>query len=144
MAKKYERFITRKPVNQTDLPHHEMAGAVPFPVLVGSDLIPEANTWVAYMFVNPMPEALAKVIQNVGKALPHKHDNPEIYLIIGDQDAITAEVQMDEEIYEVSSPAAVYIPPGVPHSIKPLRATPGKAAGFIPIYLDGKYNTKDV
>jgi len=137
-----ERYIVRKPVPASELPHHE--GLATFPVLMSSAQVPEADVWVTQLFVSNISESLAKGIRALGQANLHKHSAPEVYIIIGDEGAITAEVTLGDEKYEVSSPGCVYVPAGLPHGIRPLRAEPGKAAGFIPVVLSGSYTTEDV
>jgi len=61
--------------------------------------------------------------------------------MIGDKDAITFEVMLDGEFYEVATPAAVYLPRGLPHAIRPVKATAGLTGGLIPVCLNGEYTT---
>ena len=142
--KKYEHLIVRKPVPVSELPHHENEPLVQYPVIMAKDIVPEADVWITQFFSPGIPEILAKNFQIIGKAVKHKHTAPEVYLVLGEQDAITAEVMLGDETYEVSSPAAVYIPAGLPHGVRPLRAEAGKAAAFVPIVLAGAYTTEDV
>ncbi len=143
-AKKYEHLIVREPKAVSELPHHENMPQVNYPVIMSGAQVPEANVWATLMFMENIPEFIAQNITQFGMAHKHKHDAPEIYIFIGEQDAIVAEVTLGDEKYEVGSPGCVYIPPGLPHGIQPIRAKAGKAAGFIPIVLAGEYNTEDV
>lgn len=138
---KNDHLIIRQPKPAESLPHHESGMDLQYPVFLSTDLVPGAALWVGYFFSPNIPQILAENIQDIGKAVPHRHSEPEVYLIIGEDNAITAEVVLDKERYEVSSPACVYIPAGLDHSIRPLRAVAGKSAGFIPILLGGRYET---
>lgn len=60
---------------------------------------------------------------------------------IGDQDAITFEVLLGDEFYEVATPGSVYIPRDLPHAIRLVKATVGLSGGLIPVYLNGEYVT---
>ncbi|MEW6201479.1 MAG: hypothetical protein AB1546_05865 [bacterium] len=143
MNNKYEHLIVRRPVAVSSLPHHENMPGVQYPVLMSKSLVAEADVWVGFLFASKVPEILAENIQHFGRAVRHKHSAPEIYIFIGDEEAITAEITLGDEKYEVSSPCCVYIPAGLPHDIRPIRAVAGKAAGFIPVVLAGEYNTED-
>jgi len=138
---KYENLIIRQPVPADSLPHHESGVGLEYPVFLSADMVPEAALWIGYFLAPRIPAILAENIQQLGKAVLHRHSEPEVYLIIGEEGAITAEVVLEDETYEVSSPACVYVPAGMNHSIRPLRATEGKCAGFIPILLGGRYET---
>jgi len=138
---KYENLIIRQPVSADSLPHHESEVDLQYPVFLSTDLVPDAALWVGYFFAPRIPKILAENIQNLGKAVTHCHEVPEVYLIIGEEGAITAEVALEDETYEVSSPACIYIPAGVNHSIRPVHAVEGKSAGFIPVVLGGRYET---
>jgi len=141
---KYEYLVVNRPVAVSELPHHENMPMVKYPVLMSNALVPEANVWATFLFMNQIPEYIAENIRDFGKASLHKHDAPEIYIFIGEDEAIVAEVTLGDETYEVSSPGCVYIPPGLPHAIQPVRAKAGKSAGFIPVVLAGEYKTQDV
>ncbi len=92
------------------------------------------------MFIKEITQDLIDSI-DLFKAHPHKHDFDEMYLMIGDPSAITFEVLLDKERFEVSSPGAVYIPEGLPHGIRPIKASVGLSGGLIPICLNGEYKT---
>jgi hypothetical protein len=46
----------------------------------------------------------------------HKHNAPEINILIGDGDTLRYEIQTESRLYKVESPASVYIPAGVAHA----------------------------
>lgn len=145
MAGRFEHLIVRKPVNVTELPHHDLGTVVPFPVLMCQELVEEARAWALYTFVNGITPEMAAAVENdtVGKAVRHKHDYDEMYLMIGDEKALTFEVILGDEVYQIDTPGAVYIPQGVPHGIRPVKASVGKAGGLIPLCLNGEYITLD-
>lgn len=139
--KKNEHLIVRRPIDVNELPSHELGSVIPFPVLMGKDLVKEAKAWALYMFIKEITQEMVDLIDAVGKAMPHKHDFDEIYLMIGEKDAITFEIMLDDEFYEVATPGAVYIPKGIPHAIRPVKATIGLSGGLIPVCLSGEYTT---
>lgn len=143
-SNKHEHLIVKRPVPVGSLPHHENTPELNYPVIMSKAQVPEADVWATQIFIPSVPEALAQNIQNIGKATLHKHSAPEIYIFVGEENAIVAEVTLEDEKYEVSSPGCVFIPAGLPHGIRPLRAEAGKAAGFIPIVLAGEYTTEEV
>ena len=68
----------------------------------------------------------------------HKHDYDEINLVLSEKGTLVYEVQLEDEIYRVKSPATVYIPAGVRHRAEVLS---GKGQ-FIAIIFMGKYIAK--
>lgn len=136
-----ERLIVREPVPVTELPDHELGEVIPFPVIMGKGLVPEARAWAMYLYIKDITREMVDMIDKVGKATAHRHDFDEVYLMIGDKDAITFEVMLDDETYMVSTPASVYIPRGLPHAISPKKATVGLTGGLIALVLNGEYTT---
>lgn len=120
---KNEHLIVRRPMNVNELPNHELGDVIPFPVLMCKDLVPEAKAWACYMFIKEITREMIDLMDTVGKATEHRDDFDELYLMIGDMDAITFEVMLGDEFYEVATPASVYLPKGLPHSIRPIKAT---------------------
>lgn len=53
-------------------------------------------------------------------SLKHKHNCDEWNLILGSGD-LTFEITLDNEIYEVTAPATIYIPKGILHSANVLK-----------------------
>ena len=144
MAGKNEHLIVRRAVNVTELPDHDFSQAIPYPVLMGKELVPEAKAWALYLYVSQITQELIDIAIGTDRATPHRHDFDEMYLMIGDEKAITFEVMLDSEVYLVSTPGAVYIPQGMAHSIRPVEATVGLTGGLIPVCLNGEYITKPV
>ncbi len=106
----YEHLVVRKPMNVTELPHHDFSQVIPYPVLMGKSLVPEANAWALYLFIKEITQPMIDMAIGKDRAAPHKHDFDEMYLMIGDANAITFEVMLGDEAYEVATPGAVYIP----------------------------------
>jgi hypothetical protein len=109
-----------------------------------NELVPEANAWALYLYFKDISQQLKDLAIGADRAVPHLHDFDEMYLMIGDEKAITFEVMLGEEIFNVATPAAVYIPKGMPHAIRPVDATVGATGGLIPVCLNGEYITKPV
>lgn len=144
MSQQYEYCIVRSPVNVNELPHHDFSQAIPYPVLMSKEIVPEAKAWVLYLYIKEITEELKKTAIASDRATPHMHDYDEMYLMIGDENAITFEIMLGDETYNVSTPAAVYIPRNTPHAIRPVDATVGLTGGLIPVCLNGEYITKPV
>jgi hypothetical protein len=130
MAGKSARFIVQpKPVGE--IPHHEMARVqkegdlVPMNYLDDS-LLPETDLVVHVTEVKRVPPDFKPYVA------PHQHEVSSFYGLVGD---LTVEVLLGDEKREVTGPASIFIPPGLKHSIRPLR---GK--GYMIIILrQGKY-----
>jgi quercetin dioxygenase-like cupin family protein len=66
------------------------------------------------------------------------HDCNEINLILSEKNKLTYKIQLGNEVYQVSSPATIFIPKGLKHSAE---VVSGKGI-FICLILKGKYKTK--
>ncbi|MFB5622073.1 MAG: 2-isopropylmalate synthase, partial [Candidatus Nitrosomaritimum yanchengensis] len=98
---------------------------------LGKSIIPESNTHVAVHFVD------------ASKKLPqysqlHKHNRDEINLVLSEDSKITYEVQIEDEIYKVTSPSTIFIPKGLRHRAEALS---GKGI-FVCIILSSKYSSE--
>jgi hypothetical protein len=144
MPGKYEHLIVRKPINVNELPDHDLSQVIQYPVLMGSELVPGANAWALYLFIKEITQPLKDIAIKKDRATPHMHDFDEMYLMIGEEKAITFEVMLGDETYRIDTPAAVYIPKRTPHAIQPVDATVGKTGGLIPVCLNGEYITLPV
>ncbi|MBZ9607235.1 hypothetical protein G9F73_005270 [Clostridium estertheticum] len=67
-----------------------------------------------------------------------------MYLILGEENAATIAVTLGDDYYEIKTPGAVYIPAGVPHSIKMIDGVVIKFGGACPIFSGTEYITKPV
>ncbi len=146
MKKTFEKLVVNRISWVDDLPDHE--GSIDgkgFPVLMSSSIVPEAKAWVCPALM-PITEDVIKAIKSgtMGKAKPHIHDGDEMYLILGDEGAATIAVTLGDDYYEIKTPGAVYIPAGLPHSIKMIDGQIGKFGGACPVYLGTEYITKAI
>lgn len=111
--KRYKKFIKRG-VNEplSKVPFHSKAPIKRLSML-SKKLIPKSNTHIAVHFVHPK-----KKLSEYSVLHKHKHD--EINLILSESGKLTYEVQLEDEIYKVSSPSTVFIPKGINHKAKVL------------------------
>ena len=129
--KHYKKYIV-KGVNEplSKVPFHSKVPIKRISML-GKNKIPQANTHLAIHFVN----AKNKKIDEYSKL--HKHSADEINLILSENGKLVYEVQLEDEIYKVSSPVTIYIPKGVKHRARVLS---GKGV-FVCIILSKKYKS---
>jgi mannose-6-phosphate isomerase-like protein (cupin superfamily) len=129
--KRYKKYII-KGVNEplSKVPFHSKA-PIKRLAMLGLNKIPQANTHLAVHFV----DAENKKIDEYSEL--HKHSADEINLIISENGKLVYEVQLDEEIYKVTSPATVYIPKGIRHRAKVIS---GKGV-FVCLILSNKYKS---
>lgn len=129
--KRYKKYIT-KGVNEplSKIPFHSKAPIKRLSML-GKKKIPDAKTHLAVHFV----DAKNKKIKEYSQL--HKHSADEINLIISEDDKLVYEVQLDDEIYKVSSPVTVFIPKGIRHRAK---VVSGKGI-FVCIILANNYKS---
>jgi quercetin dioxygenase-like cupin family protein len=109
--KRYQKFI-KKGVNQplSKVPFHRKAPIKRLSML-SKKLIPKSSTHIAVHFVNSkkkIPEY----------SVLHKHSHDEINLILSEGGEITYEIQLEDEVYKVTSPSTVFIPKGVRHKAR--------------------------
>jgi mannose-6-phosphate isomerase-like protein (cupin superfamily) len=86
----------------------------PAPFWIAPDMFPGVGLRVAGLDAST----------RVGKphAEPHVHDTPEIYLAASEKRGdVVVRVEMDGERFEVESPFALFIPPGVRHCFEVIR-----------------------
>ena len=129
--KRYRKYITKgisEPLSK--IPFHTKAPIKRLSML-GKNNIPQANTHLAVHFV----DAKTKKIEDYSKL--HKHTADEINLILSEQGNLEYKIQLDDEIYNVSSPATIFIPKGVKHSARVLS---GKGF-FVCIILSKNYKS---
>jgi mannose-6-phosphate isomerase-like protein (cupin superfamily) len=107
--KRYRKYI-KKGVNEplSKVPFHSKAPIKRLSML-NKKRFPPSKTHIAVHFVN----SLGKKIPNYSKL--HKHNHDEINLILSEKGKLTYEIQLDDEVYKVSSPSTVFIPKRVNH-----------------------------
>ena len=127
---KYKKYITKG--------IHESLSQVPFhkkaPIkrlsMLSKKTIPESNIHAAVHIVD-----INKKISKYSTL--HKHDADEVNIILSQGDKLVYEIQLDDEIYKVSSPSTIFIPKGVLH-----RADVISGSGFfVCLILSDKYKT---
>ncbi len=109
--KRYQKFI-KKGINEplSKVPFHRKAPIKRLSML-SKKLIPKSSTHIAVHFVNSkkkIPEY----------SVLHKHSHDEINLILSEGGEITYEIQLEDEVYKVTSPSTVFIPKGVRHKAR--------------------------
>lgn len=129
--KRYKKYITHGTAESlSKVPFHSNA-PIKRVSMLGKKSIPQANTHLAVHFV----DAKNKKIGEYSKL--HSHSADEINLILSENGKLVYEVQLDDELYKVSSPATIYIPKGVPHRAKVLS---GKGL-FVCLILSKNYKS---
>jgi len=110
--KRYRKYI-KKGVNEplSKVPFHSKAPIKRLSML-NKKRFPPSKTHIAVHFVN----SLGKKIPNYSKL--HKHNHDEINLILSEKGKLTYEIQLDDEVYKVSSPSTVFIPKRLNHKAK--------------------------
>ena len=129
--KKYQKFI-KKGVNEplSKVPFHGKAPIKRISML-SKKLIPKSNTHIAVHFIN----STSKKITDYSEL--HQHNFDELNLILSEKGKLTYEIQMEDEIYKVTSPSTVFIPKGVKHKAKVIS---GKGI-FVCIILSSNYKS---
>lgn len=125
---RYKKFIT-KGVNEpiSKIPFHKKAPIKRISML-SEKRIPESKIHAAVHFVN------SKKTTKYSKL--HSHDVDEINMILSEGNLVY-EIQLEDEIYKVRSPATVFIPKGTRH-----RADVISGSGmFVCLIMSNKYKT---
>lgn len=128
---KYKKYITKgikEPLSK--IPFHQKTSIKRISML-SKKIIPESKIHTAVHFVDASNKKLPKY------SILHKHNVDEINLILSQDDKIVYEIQLDDEIYKVSSPATIFIPKGVNHRADVIS---GKGI-FVCLILSNKYKT---
>ncbi len=127
----YRKFIT-KGVSESisKVPFH---GKAPIKrlAMLGKTRIPESKIHTAVHFV----DANEKTMPQYSKL--HKHNADEVNLILSEDEKLTYEIQLANEIYKVSSPATIFIPKGLEHRAQVLS---GKGI-FVCIIMSNNYKS---
>lgn len=128
---KYKKYITKgihEPLSK--VPLHKKAPIKRISML-SKKTIPESNIHAAVHFVNAIDKKISKY------SILHKHDTDEVNIILSQDAKLVYEIQMDDEIYKVSSPVTIFIPKGVKH-----RADVISGSGFfVCLIMSNKYKT---
>jgi len=128
---KYKKYITKgisEPLS--NVPFHKKAPIKRLSML-SKKTIPESNIHAAIHIVDVKNKKISKY-----SAL-HKHNANEVNMILSQNGKLVYEIQLDDEIYKVSSPATIFIPKGVKH-----RADVISGSGFfVCLILSDKYKS---
>ena len=132
----FDRYVLRPKVRPTSeiKYHYDTAPGSRF-VLVNQDRLPESDLYVIERRVDaavtPEQEAYVDL---------HRHNCTTFYVFRGAEatpDSLQVEVQLGEEVRVVQSPCQVFIPAGLPHTLRIVRG-PGS---FIHVVLRGDYDS---
>lgn len=129
--KKYKKYVVKGSLESTaKIPFHSKS---PFRryLMLGKKLVKESNTHIAIHNISKIPKNLPDY------SFLHKHNVDEINLIISEKGRLTYQIQLEDEIYRVSSPATIFIPKGIRHKARPISG----AGFFVCIILSTKYQT---
>ena len=129
--RKYRKYIT-KGINEplSKIPFHQKTSLKRISML-SKKIIPESKIHTAVHFVDVSDKKIPKY------SILHKHDVDEVNLILSQDDKLVYEIQLDDEIYKVNSPATIFIPKGVNHRADVLS---GKGI-FVCLIMSNKYKT---
>jgi hypothetical protein len=129
-VKQYKHLITKGVAEP--LSHVPFHGKAPIKrrLMLDRKLVSESNTHVAIHFVSP-----TKKMPEYSKL--HSHNVDEINLILSEGDKLTYKMQLGDEIYQVTSPATVFIPKGLKHKA---HVVSGKGI-FVCIILSSNYKS---
>jgi hypothetical protein len=130
-VRKYQKFIKRgviEPLERT--PFHSKAPIRRLSML-SKKLVPQSDTHIAVHFVNGNKKKYPQY------SSLHKHDYDEVNLILSEKNKLIYEIQLDDEVYRVSSPSTIFIPKGVKHKAN---VVSGKGL-FVCIILSDKYKS---
>ena len=126
MEKKHENLIFRDVPQMVSLPSH----FAPVPFWVSPDMGEDLKLGVAAVDVSKI----------VGKYLTeaHAHDCAEVYMAPSpNRGDMVFEITLDDEVFTVESPVVIYVPAGVKHKFKALKAE-REGSYFYGILLDMK------
>jgi len=115
MTGKTDRFFITPRVNKEVL-YHDMSRAQkelgPSYGYMSSSLVEGADLSIAVREIRHVPPDFKPFIE------PHKHDVSQFYGTVGN---LTIEVMVESDIHEVKGPVGIFIPPGVVHTIRPVK-----------------------
>lgn len=128
---KYKKYITkgiREPLSEVQF--HKKAPIKRISML-SEKIIPESKIHAAVHFVDAIDKKISKY------SILHKHNVDEVNILLSQNDKLVYEIQLDDEIYKVSSPVTIFIPKGVNH-----RADVISGSGFfVCLIMSNKYKT---
>jgi len=129
--RKYKKYITKgihEPLSEVQF--HKKAPIKRISML-SKKTIPESKIHAAVHFVDAIDKKISKY------SILHKHDVDEVNILLSQNDKLVYEIQLDDEVYKVSSPVTIFIPKGVNH-----RADVISGSGFfVCLIMSNKYKT---
>jgi mannose-6-phosphate isomerase-like protein (cupin superfamily) len=131
--KKFQKYIKKGVVEPLEnIPFHGKAPLTRH-LMLNKKIIPESNTIVSVHYIKKITDEVPKYTEL------HTHDCDEINLILSEDDTLVYEVQFEDEVYEVKSPATIYIPKGIKHSAS---VKSGKGM-FVCVIMQGEYRASE-
>lgn len=131
----FANYILKPEVRKTsELPFHNDLAPGKRRVFLEKKLFPEADLYVMVRTSNDVTRDQPEYVES------HAHNVSSIYVFVGngeDLEGLTAEVVLDDEVYQVESPATVFIPKNVVHSYRLIEGS----GHFSHIVLKGDYNS---
>jgi len=123
---KYQKCIVRSPRILDEIAYHKPAPKVIRYHLMGEELVSGADVFVSYAQLKDFsPDLVSEYVST------HTHDVSQVYVLLGETGSLEVEVTLEEEVYVVASPGAVFIPRNVKHKVKYLKGT-GKILVVLP------------
>ena len=99
-------------------------------MLMSDDLISNADLFITSRKIDQLSEPAEPNV------LPHKHTVSQTYLVFGsDDEQLDIEINLDGKPIKFQSPASVFIPAGMMHSIRVLRGS----GTLISVVRSGQY-----
>ncbi|HSB83339.1 MAG TPA: 2-isopropylmalate synthase [Nitrosarchaeum sp.] len=128
---KYKKYITKGiPESLSKVPFHKKA-PIKRLSLLSKKTIPESNIHAAVHIVDTTNKKISRY------STLHKHNADEVNIILSQGKKLVYEIQLEDEIYKVTSPCTIFIPKGVKH-----RADVVSGSGFfVCLILSDKYKT---
>ncbi|MBI3968745.1 MAG: hypothetical protein HY329_24175 [Chloroflexi bacterium] len=124
-TRRYAHLIV-KPRALNELAMHKPTEVGPLFNYLGSELLADANIRINVRQVERVPEGAPSHVDR------HVHDVDKCYVLLSDQPGtLEVEVTLGDEQYNAVSPATVYVPKGLPHTIW-VKKGPGTFLNILP------------
>jgi len=134
MEKRFAENIIKPEVRRTsELPFHNDLAPGKRRVFLEKKLFSDSDLYVMVRTAKDVRPDQPEYVES------HAHNVSSVYIFLGsaeELEGLKAEIVLDDEVYIVSSPAAVVIPEGVVHSYKLIEGS----GHFSHIVLKGNYN----
>ena len=118
-TRRMEKYIIKPKEYTGDLIYHDMKVARemlgPLYAFVNKNIVEEADLTIFVHYIKKVPQPPPEYV------FPHVHEVSQAYIF--PTEGLKFEVTLEDEKYVVESPAAVFIPPGVKHSLKMLEGS---------------------